>query len=171
MTIGNTRLNGNAGPMIDLKHFLAGDLAETCVPVLVGNFGWTYGTSANQYQICYADTTILADGANTTLDLFASGTLLDVFGRALTLAAIKLLYVKNNSADSSLLVGGGVANDLDLWSDTSDQMIIPAGGIMMWIDPSAAGVVTTVNKNLYLEDDGAGAAGNKNIDVIALGLD
>lgn len=170
MTVGNTRLNGNAGPMIDLKHFLAGDLAETCVPVLVGNFGWTYGTSANQVNIIYADTVTLANGANTTLDLFASGTLLDIFGRVLTLAAIKFLYVKNNSADAGLLIGGGVATDLDLWSDTSDQMIIPAGGIALWLDPSAAGVVTTVNKNLYVEHDAGGTDG-VDFDVIAMGLD
>jgi hypothetical protein len=171
MSVGTNRIIGNAGPLIDLKAWIPGDLAETNAPLMVSNIGWTYGTSANQVNIIYADTIVIADGGNTTLDLNASGTLLDIFGRALTLDAIKFLYVKNRSTDSGLTIGGGVALDLDLWSDTSDKQIIPSGGIYVWADPSAAGVDCSVNKNLYMVDDGTGAAGNKNFDVIAMGLD
>lgn len=170
MSVGTTRLNGNAGPLMDIKAFLAGDLSEANVPVIVSNFGWSYGVGVNAVNIVYADKVTLADAANDTLDLFASGSLLDIFGRALTLSAIKFLYIKNNSADASLLVGGGVALDLDLFSDTSDQMIIPPGGVMLWLDPSAAGVSTAVNKNLYLEHDGTGSD-SMDVDVIAMGLD
>ena len=171
MTVGIDGLSGNAGCVLDLRGTLAGDLAEQQVPVIVNTFGWSFGTGVNAFNIVYADTTTLTDGSNTTLDLFASGSLLDIFGRALTLAAIKLLYVKNNSTDSALLMGGGVATDLDIWAATSDITIVQPGGIFLWIDPSASGVVTSTNKNLKLEDDGAGAVGNKLIDVIALGLD
>lgn len=171
MTVGSTRLNGNAGASIDITAFLAGDLSEIRVPALVNSFGWQYGTSANQVNIVYADTITLGDGGNDTLDLLASGTLLDVFGRVLTLDAIKMLYVKNTSTDSGLTIGGKVDNDLLIFTDTSDKVYIPSGGIFMWADPSAAGIDTTTNKNLYLLDDGTGAAGNKYIEVIAMGLD
>lgn len=170
MTVGSTRLSGNAGAFMNITAFLAGDLAEIRVPALVNSFGWSYGTGANQVNIVYADSITLTDGGNDTLDLFAGG-LLDVFGRTMTMAAIKLLYVKNTSTDSGLTIGGKVDNDLLIFTDTSDKVYIPSGGFNMWAVPSAAGIVTSANKNLYLLDDGTGAAGDKVIEVIAMGLD
>jgi len=170
MTVGSTRIAAQAGPVIDIAAYLAGDLAETKVPVLVNNLGWTYGTSANQFEIVYADTVTLADGANTTVDLYASGSYLDVFGQALTMEALKLLYIKNNSSDATLLVGGGASVDLLIFADTSDIIKIPPGGTFLWTDPSAAGIDLTTNKNLYIEHDGTGSS-SMNVDIIALGLD
>ena len=172
MTVGTSGLTGSAGISISLKATLPGDLSERVQSLLVNVTGWNYGTSANAANVIYADTTTLTDGSNTTLDLYASGTLLDIFGQALTIEALKFLYIKNNSPDSTLLVGGGASNDLDIWADTSDIHKIPAGGdAILWNDPSAAGLDITTNKNLKLEDDGTGAVGDKLIDVIALGLD
>ena len=171
MTVGVTRLNGNAGATMDITAFLAGDLAEARVPAIINPFAWSYGTGANAVNVVYADSITLTDGSNTTLDLFASGALLDVFGRALTMEAIKFLYIKNTSADSGLLVGGNSAFDLLIFAATSDIVYVPTGGVFLWSCPSAAGIVTSVNKNLYLADDGTGAAGNKVIQVIAMGLD
>lgn len=171
MTVGSNRLAGHAGPQIEIKAFLAGDLSENQVPVLVNNVGWTYGTGAGAVNVIYADTITLADGANTTLDLYASETLLDIFNRALTMTALKFLYIKNNSADATLLVGGGVANDIGIWADTSDITKIPPGGdAILWNDPSAAGLDITTNKNLKLEHDGIGSS-SMDVDVIAMGLD
>ena len=171
MSVGTTRLNGNAGATIGIQAFLAGDLAEARVPANVNPFGWTYGTGANSVNIVYADSITLTDGSNDTLDLLASGTLLDVFGRVLTMSAIKFLYIKNTSTDSGLLVGGGAVLDLLIFAATSDIVYVPSGGVFLWSCPSAAGVSTAVNKNLYLEDDASGAAGDKVIQVIAMGLD
>lgn len=171
MTVGTTSLTGKAGVSIDLMARLAGDLAEGQVPVILDALGWTYGTGVNAVNIVYADTVQVADGGNLKMDLNASGTYLDIFGRALTLDAIKFLYVKNGSTDSMLTIGGGVDLDLDIWADTSDKTNIKAGGIFFWADVTAAGVDCSANKNLYLLDDGTGAAGNKDIDIIAGGLD
>lgn len=168
--VGTTRITGQAGPEISIKAYLAGNLSEAQVPVSVSNAGWSYGTSASQVQIIYADTTTLADGANTTLDLYESGTLLDTFNRALTIEALKLLYIKNNSADATLKVFGGVATDLDIIGDTSDIVLIKPGGTFIWTDPSAAGLDITTNKNLKLEHDGTGSS-TMDVDVIAMGLD
>lgn len=170
MVVGTTRLNGNAGAKIDIVTFLAGDLAENRVPAVVGSTGWTYGTGANQVQIVYTDTITLTDGTGDTLDLY-DGSLLDIFGRAVTMKAIKLLYVKNTSTDSGLTIGGGAATDLLIFADTSDKIYIPPGGVFLWSCPSAAGVVTVARPHLYLLDDGTGEAGDKNINVIAMGLD
>ena len=173
MTFGTTRLNGNAGVSIDITAFLAGDLSEIRVLALVNNFGWQYGVGANQVDVVYADTITLTLGSTVTLDLYA-GTpgLLDVHGRAITMEAIKFLYVKNTSSDSGLLIGGGGGgDDILIFAATSDILYLPPGGVFLWYDPSAAGVATTVKTDLKLMDDSAGAAGNRLIEVIAMGLD
>jgi len=170
MTVGTTRLQGNAGASIDITAFLAGDLTENRVTALVNNLGWVYGVGANAVQIVYADTVPVPDGTPVTLNLY-DGSLLDAFGRALTLKAIKLLYIKNTSTDSGLTIGGGGAADLLIFVETTYKMYIPPGGVFLWSCPSAAGVVTVARPNLYLLDDGTGAAGDKNIEVIAMGVD
>ena len=170
MTVGTTRLSGSAGASINLTHYLAGDLSEEQERILVSAGSWTYGTGANQVNVVYADMTQLADGGNTTLDLYASGSLLDVFNRALTMEALKFLYIKNNSSDATLIIGGGASNDLDIFADTSDKLYIKPGGIFIWIDPSAAGLDITTNKNLKIEHDGTGSS-TMDVDVIAMGLD
>jgi len=170
MTVGTTRISGNAGPMIDLAMFLATDLSELKGPLKIAAPKWTYGTGAGAVNVIYADTITLANAGNDTLDLYASGALQDIFKQTLTMEAIKFLYLKNNSADASLLVGGGVSNDLDIFADTSDQEIIKQGGTKTWTDPSAAGLDITTNKNLYIEHDGTGSD-SMDVDVIAMGLD
>lgn len=170
MSIGSTRIAAMAGAVLDIQAFLAGDLAELKCPVLINNTGWSYGTNANQVNVVYQDKITIADGGNTTLDLYASGTLLDVFNRALTMSALKFLYIKNNSADATLEIGGGASFDLLLFKDTSDVIKIKPGGIFLWIDPSAAGLSLTTNKNLKLTHDGIGSS-TMDVDVVALGLD
>lgn len=170
MTVGTTRITGKAGAEMNIHAYLAGDLSEEQEKVAMTAGGWSYGTGANQVQIVYADTTTLADGANTTLDLYASGSLLDIFNRALTLESLKFLYIKNNSSDATLKVGGGASNDLDIFAATSDIALIKPGGIFIWTDPSAAGLDITTNKNLKIEHDGTGSS-SMAVDVIAMGLD
>jgi len=175
MTIGNTRLIGHAGPQIDIKAFLAGDLAENQVPILVNNIGWTYGTGADAVNVIYAKTITLVQpnggGETVTLDLYESGTLLDIFNRVLTMTALKFLYIKNNSADATLLVFGGASADIPICAVNTDVVKIkPKGSAILWNDPSAAGLDITTNKNLKLEHDGTGES-SMDVDVIAMGLD
>jgi hypothetical protein len=105
--------------------------------------------------------------------LFAGtpGTLLDIWGRDLTLDALKFLYIKNTSADSGLWIGGQGAQDLLLFKAAGDIIYVPPGGFFAWADPSAAGIDTTTQTDLKLEDDSTGEAGNKYIEIIAMGLD
>lgn len=170
MTVGTTRINGSAGVKIDLSHWLAGDLSEELETISVLTAGWSYGTAANKVNVIFADKRTLADGASETLDLYASGSLLDVFNRALTIEGLKFLYIKNNSDDATLKVGGGASNDLDIFAATSDIILIKPGGYFLWVDPSAAGLDITTNKNLKIEHDGTGSD-TMDVDVIAMGLD
>lgn len=168
----STSITGKAGANLDLIFDLDVDLSEDLrAQFKIEASRWSYGTGAGAVNVIYAETTTLADGANTTLNLKDSGSLLDVFKQALTMTAIKFLYIKNNSDDATLLVGGGSSLDLDIFAATSDiQNIKPGAHAILLCDPSAAGVDVTTNKNLKLEHDGTGDS-NMDIDVIAMGLD
>jgi len=167
-----TSLSGKAGAVFDLIYNLDVDLAKDLQAHLkIEASRWSYGTGAGAVNVVYAATTTLADGANTTLNLKDSGTLLDVFKQALTMTAIKFLYIKNNSADATLKVGGGDSLDLDIFAAKTDILLIkPLASAILLNDPSAAGVSVATNYNLKIEHDGTGEE-SMDVDVIALGLD
>ena len=169
--MASTNLNGSSGVTINLSHLKAIDLATLQDPLAIACItNWSWGTGANQANCIFHDQRTLADGANETLDLYASGSLLDPFGDALTMTALKLLYLRNYSSDANLLVCGGTSADIPIFSNNSDQLIIKPGGYFLWTDPTAAGSVITTNKNLKLTHDGTGSS-TLTYDVIALGLD
>ena len=171
MTVGVTRISGTAGPVIDFRAYLAGDLAERSALIQLPSHTWSYGTGAGQANVIYQDSISLADGADTTIDLYASGSLLDIFERALTMETLKFLYIKNTSADATLLVGGGASNDLLLFAATSDIVKIPPGGdSILYNDVAGSGILLTTNKNLKLTHDGTGGS-TMAVYVIAMGLD
>jgi hypothetical protein len=171
MTVGITRISGEAGPKISLRSYVAGDLAERSALLEIALQPWTRGTGAAQVDVIYQDSISIADGANTTLDLYASGSLLDIWLQALTMETLKFLYIKNNSADATLLVGGGASLDLLLFANTSDIVKIPPGGdAILYNDRAGSGILLTTNKNLKLTHDGTGSSAMV-VDIIAMGLD
>lgn len=165
-----TTISGSAGAMFSVTCTKDEDLTLAKKPITIAGTSWTYGAAANQVNVVYAETRTLADGANETLDLYASGSLLDLFGTALTMTAIKLVYLKNNSDDATLKVLGTDSTALDICADSSDIILVPPGGTLLWTDPSATGTVITTNKNLKIEHDGTGSS-TMDVDVIVLGLD
>jgi len=169
MTVGNTRISGNAGAATDLRAFLEGDLTEIAAPVLLNNMGWSYGTGANAVNVVYADTVPVGNAATVTMDINA-GAYLDVFERLLSLEAVKLIYIKNNSTEATLEILGSGALALGICKVNTDVIVIQPGGTFMWTDPSAAGLDSSTNVNIQLTHDGTGADG-VNVDVIILGLD
>ena len=170
MSVGTTRIMGNAGPALDLTAFLAGNLTEMQVPVILNSMGWTYGTGENQVNVVYADTVPLTDGQTIVMDLNASGTYLDVFTGALTLEAVKLVYIKNNSADATLEILGSGAASIMICKVNTDVIVIQPGGTFMWIDPSASGLDCNPAVEFQLTHPGTGDDG-VNVDVIIMGLD
>jgi len=168
--VGTTRTSGSAGPGIDLRAYKSGGLVEIGVPIAVDNFSWTYGTSANAANVIYADTVTIADDANDTLDLYASGTLYDVFNSALTMESLKFLYLKNNSSDATLRAFGNESSDIAICAEPNDVVYVKPGGVFLWVYPGAGGLDITTNKNLFLDHDGTGTS-SMAIDVIAMGND
>lgn len=166
-----TRINGNAGAALDLRYDLDVELSEDLKAVFqIAAQKWTYGTGANQVNCIYAGSTTLADDGTATIDLYSDAALLDVFKLHITMAAIKFLYIKNNSTDATLQVGG-IAAGLDIFNTiATDIMLVKPGGVMLWTDPTAAGTVTTTNENIKILHGGTGTA-DMVVDIIAMGLD
>ncbi len=133
------------------------------------NIAFSNGSAADQCNLTYHAKVTLADANSTTLNVYDSGSLLDPLGNALTMAAVKFVYLKNLSTDASLLVGGG-ATPVALFADSSDILTLPPGGTFMFCAPSATGVVTTTNKNLKLEHNGTGSS-SMDVEVLLLGVD
>jgi len=163
-----TALTGKTGANIFLEY---SGTAEIATPKLVltrfSPISWTYGTGANQINCLFQDQRS-TDDTGETLDLYASGSLLDCFGNALTMENLKFLYVKNTHATLILELFGNAALDLLIQSGTTDALEIPAGGEFYWSAPTAAGIDLTTNKNLFVA---ATASGTITYDIIAGGLD
>ena len=179
MTVGTTRIMGKAGPIINLAMYLATDLSELAGPLKIEAPKWEYGTGAGAVDVIYADTITLAKSGVATLDLYASSgedLLLDIFQRALTMEALKFLYIQTRTvdeevpADATLKLFGGEALDIEICGGATEIVVVPPGGAFLWTNPTQAGLDITENMNLYLKDDGSGAAGMK-VDIIAMGID
>ncbi len=167
-----TGLTGASRIVIDLRYLqeASDDINEKLDKMAIDTgINWTWGTGVNQANVLFAKKRTIAQSASETLDLYASGTLKDVLGNDLTMDAIKLLYVKNNSTTLTVSVFGGGALDLLIMGGTTDAQELPPGAMALWMCPTAAGIVTTVNKNLLL--DVSAGSGSAIIDVVALGLD
>jgi len=166
----STDLTGKTSIIIDLKNIKDLDLNKVLDELGIDTgIKWTFGTGINQANVLFHDKRTIAQGASETLDLYESGTLKDAFGDALTMEAIKFLYVKNTSEDLIVSVFGGGVLDLLIMSGTTDSYQLPPGSFMLWACPTAAGIVTTVNKNLKLTV--SAGSGSAIIEIVALGLD
>jgi len=167
-----TGLSGKSNIKIDIKNLsnLTTKLKETIDDLSIDtSIKWSFGTGVKQANVLFHEKLTIAQSANQTLDLYASGALKDVFGNLLTMEAIKLLYIYNRSTSLIVSVFGGGANDLLIMGGTTDSMKVQPEGSFLWQCPTAAGIVTTANKNLYLAV--SAGSGSAIIDVVALGND
>jgi len=168
----STDLTGRTSVVIDLKNVndLATKLADVIDELGIDtNIKWSFGEGIRACNVLYHEKHTIAQGAQKTLDINAgSPSLKDAFGDTLTLKAIKLLYVKNTSEDLKVAIFGKGTLDLLIMDGTTDKLWLEKEGFFLWACPTAAGVVTTDNKNLELTV-GAGT-GSAIIDVVILGL-
>ena len=170
--MATTNLTGRTGVIIELKNVeaLATKIDEVLDELNIStSIKWSFGTAAKQCDVLFHEKLTIAAAGNQTLDLYASGSLEDAFGNLLTMEAIKFLYVFNRSTDLYVNIFGGGSDDLLIMGGTTDAMKIKPEGHFQWADPSAAGIVTTSNKNLKFVV--AAGSGDAIIDVVAMGLD
>jgi len=133
------------------------------------NITFANGSGADQAQVIFHDLRSLADDANEVLDFYASGSLLDPLGTALTMTKLKFLYVKNTTATAgaSLHIGGGTVA-AGLFDDITDILILPPQGTLLLTWPS--GLTITTNKDINFLHDGTGTAACT-YEIIAMGND
>jgi hypothetical protein len=164
-----TDLTGKSGTNIYLTYKGAVEIATpTAIINRYSPTTWTFGnTLAADIDVVFQDQRA-TDNTGETLDLYASGALLDCFGNPLTMEAIKMLYIKNTHATTILRIFGNGANDLLILTGTTDAIDIHPGGEFYWSSPSVAGIVTTTNKNLFIQASTVAAV---TYDIIAAGLD
>lgn len=162
-----TALSGRSGIQItiDSKQTDAAKLADTLDKIGINaGVDWTYGTGANQVNMMY-HATLTATNAQAAVDISGSA-IQDAFGDNCDFSALKLLYIKNTDLTEDLKLGGGVSLDLDILDDTSDIILIKPGGFLLWIDPSAAGLDVTTNKNMLIQAETA----HVTYDIVLMGL-
>lgn len=168
MAADSTNLTGSSSASVSFQNTKALDLDSVVDPLSASaGITWTFGTGANQANLLWHDSRS-TDATGETIDIYAGGVEKTAFGTLLTMEAIKLLYVKNTHATLVLKVLGTATTAIGICSDPSDIIEIPPGGSLLWMCPTAAGIVTTTNKNLKFASK---TAGTITYDVVLLGLD
>lgn len=122
------------------------------------------GTGANQAQIVWSDSAPVADAGDLVLDLAA---LVDARG-TVAFSALKLIYIKNTGTVPVNLIGNGDWNTGPQKLPDAANYEIPAGGIWLATNPSAAGwAVAAAPQNLSIQNQSATTP--TTIDIILIG--
>lgn len=122
-----------------LSEALVSELAAgTTSATLVFQKTFANGTGADAINSGWTDTRTLAISTPVTLTLSA---LTDGLGRTRAMTKIRLLMIKNNGT-ANLIVGGATA-PVAIFSDATDKIIIPPGGVLVLVAPGASGIAVT----------------------------
>lgn len=117
------------------------------------------GSGDDQAQQLFHLSGTLAAAASVTYDLAGGATFKDVFGRTITLTAIKALYIENDGTASGIKVGGGsdgsgTAALASLFGATNDKLIVKPSGAILAVAPKAGYAVSAGTADiLRLEHD------------------
>lgn len=117
---------------------------------------FSHGSGADQANNVFADDFSITGASTQTYDL--AGGLTNSLGQALTFTAIKALIIVNTGA-AALTYGGGGAPFLGWLGDATDEITIPAGGLLVLTDPTAAGQPVTAATGDLITIGGTDAAG------------
>jgi len=129
------------------------DLATPNVPLKIAEkvLALTFGTGVSKANQVWWDRRTLAKTASEELDLAGGQT--NAFGGTVTFANVKAILVFNRSdkalgahtaTDAVISVGGAAANEFQgPFEAATDAIRVPAGGMMLITNPSAAGWTVT----------------------------
>lgn len=132
-------VTGNVRVTTSLSEALVSELATgTTSATLVFQKTFANGTGADAINSGWTDTRTLAISTPVTLTLSA---LTDGLGRTRAMTKIRLLMIKNNGT-GTLTVGAATAAVL-LFSDVTDKIPIPPGGVFLIVAPGATGIPVT----------------------------
>lgn len=130
---------------------------------------FTTGVAADQANLLFSDHRSIAASSNEDLDL--AGGLSDPLGAVLTFARIKAIMIVADAANVNNVVVGGAATNTFVgpFSDATDKVALPPGGMLLVAAPTAAGwPVTATTADLFrVANSGAGSA--VGYDIVLLG--
>lgn len=112
------------------------------LPAIINNLGttaYTSGSGNNQVNLSFVSLARAPSGTTETIDLDA-GTLVDIYGRALTFTAVKLLIIRNLATTTITLTGDFMTQAAV--GIAAGGRIIGAMGIEYWEHPQGGYPVT-----------------------------
>ena len=119
-------------------------------------------------QIYHSSGRSLAASANETFDL--AGGISDKFGNTLTMATVKLLYVKNTSAEGTNIEIGGATNAWEGWTTTATSTItVGGGGMVALFDPTANAQEVTAGTGDILKIENLDGSNSATYDILIIG--
>lgn len=139
------------------------DLAGGAVPyALSRTYSWADGAGAGQANRIYQDRNTLA--ASGTIDVDLAGSLLDVYGDAVTFARIKAIIVTAADANTNNVVVGGVAAGLStiIQPQTTGLVVLRPGSMFAVVAGAADAtgyLVTATTADLLHIINSAGGTG------------
>jgi len=136
------------------------------------NYRFTDGSNQNQVnQTLHRADQILAPGVTQDFDL--RGVMQDGLGQVVTLLCVKGLFIYNKSGlttDAVLEIGGAAYSAwAELFGDSLHKMIIRPGGIFLWVDPTATGVLVPAGDDI-LQVKNIGSVDSATFDIAVLGV-
>jgi hypothetical protein len=145
----------------------SGDISQTlrATPATY-SLSLTNGTGANQAQVVWSDSRTLPLAADDTPDIRA---LTDDRG-TVSFSAVKLIYIKNTGAVALNLIGNGDWNTGPQKLPDTSNYEIPAGGVWLATNPTAAGwAATGVSKWITITNQSSSTATSYEIIIIGEG--
>lgn len=131
--------------LIDMAATLTSSLDLTTVSAPLDysqQINITNGTGAGQANMVFSDERTVSASATDSLDL--AGSLTDPFGATMTFARIKAVLVKAAATNTNNVnVVMPASNGVPLFLAASDGIAVQPGGLLLWVAPTAAGVVVT----------------------------
>lgn len=127
------------------------------------------GNGAGQCNLAWLDHRSIA--ASTTEDLDLSGSLPDGLGGSAAFTKVKGIYIRAAAANGGNLIVGGDASAAFVgpFADSSDKIVLPAGGVFMVADLATGWTVTNSTADvLQVENDDSGDAAEYDIAIIGL---
>lgn len=162
-------LSANINPRIATLYRTALDLVTTKEDIAVDTpIRLTDGTSANQIDLQWSDTSTIAISSSDTLDL--AGGLTDGFGTTLTFVEIVMIYVRAASGNTNDVEVGAGSNPLLNWVlATGDGVVVKPGGIFLILAPTNPAYAVTGGTGDILEITNSSGGTEVTYDIVILG--
>lgn len=127
------------------------------------------GTSANQANNCFSDERTLAASSSESLDL--AGGLTNGLGQTLTFTATKAILVIASAANTNdVIIGGAGSNTFTgPFEHSSDKLGLKPGGMVMLVNPSAAGWAVPAGTGDILQMANSGSGSSVTYRIVIIG--